>query len=514
MSRRDRPAPPVRRAHRPWARVVQSSAFVRKELVEILRQPRLIGLLVVGPFALLLLFGAGYRNEDLRMRTMFVGPAGSFYEDAVTRYEDVLSRYVRPAGFTDDEAAAREDLSRGDVDAVVVFPKDPLDTILGGHRAVVTVLHDKLDPIQQTAVEVASRLAVQEVNASVVTAVVGGGQAAVRPFDDVMATATSEAAAVTSAAASGDPADAARAASRVATAAGQAHDVLAASDTMLQRLGAGDDATRRDVMAGLARLRDDADAVAADQGGDLSARAATLSADLDAVAAAVPKVATIDPAVLVRPFVADARSIAPVQIDPADYFTPAALALLLQHLAVTFAALSLVRDRELGLFELLRVGPLSSWEIIAGKTIAYLAVGMLVGIALLEAAVHLLGVPLVGALLWVLFAFALVLLAALAMGTLISLISHSETQAVQWAMLTLLAGLFFSGFVLSLDGLAYPVKAISWLLPATYGIRVLQDVMLRGDVPADADLIGLGALVVGYGGLATVMLWRQLRTAS
>ena len=52
------------------------------------------------------------------------------------------------------------------------------------------------------------------------------------------------------------------------------------------------------------------------------------------------------------------------------------MALLLQHLALTFAALSLVRDRELGLFELLRVGPLSSFEILVGKTIAYLLVGL------------------------------------------------------------------------------------------------------------------------------------------
>ena len=51
------------RAHRPWSRVVQSSAFVRKELVEIIRQPRLLALLVVGPFALLLLFGAGYQQR-------------------------------------------------------------------------------------------------------------------------------------------------------------------------------------------------------------------------------------------------------------------------------------------------------------------------------------------------------------------------------------------------------------------------------------------------------------------
>jgi ABC-2 type transport system permease protein len=513
MSRRDRPAGAVR-AHRPWARVVQSSAFVRKELAEIVRQPRLLGLLVVGPFALLLLFGAGYRDEDLRMRTEFVGPAGSFYEDAITRYEDVLARYVRPAGFTADEAAARDDLADGDVDAVVVFPKDPLGTVLAGHRATVTVLHDKLDPIQQTAVEIASRLAVQEVNARVVTALVGSGQSAVRPFDDVMAAATSAGADVAAAAGRGDAAGAARAATVLSAAAAEAHDVVAASDAVLQRLGAGDDATRADVLAGLARLRADADAVAGGGGGDLSARAAALASDLDAVSAAVPKIATVDPAVLVQPFVADTQSIAPEQIEPIDYFTPSALALLLQHLAVTFAALSLVRDRQLGLFELLRVGPLSSWEIITGKTIAYLGVGLVVGVALLEAAVHVLGVPLAGAALWVVVGFVLVLLASLALGTLISLISRSETQAVQWAMLTLLAGLFFSGFVLALAGLTYPVKVISWLLPVTYGIRIMQDVMLRGEVPAAIDLVGLGALVVAYGALAMLVLRRQLRTES
>jgi ABC-2 type transport system permease protein len=512
VSRRDRQQQ-VLRAHRPWARVVQSSAFVRKELVEIIRQPRLLLLLVIGPFALLVLFGTGYRNEDLRMKTEFVGPAGSFYQDAIDRYHDLLSDYVRVAGFTPDEAAARHTLAAGDVDAVVVFPQDPLETVLSGHRADVTVLHDKLDPIQQTAVEIAAQLAVQELNARIVTAVVGRGQSAVRPLDQVIAAASQAGSGLAAAAASGDRAAAAQSAAALSAAATEAHDLVSSSDTVLRRLGAGDDAVRRQLLDGLARLQSDADAVAAGTGGDLTARAAAVSADLQSVSASVPKVSTVDPAVLVQPFQAVTRNVVPVDIEPVDYFAPSALALLLQHLAVTFAALSLVRDRELGLFELLRVSPLSSWEIITGKTIAYLVVGMLVGVALLEAAVHLLGVPLIGSVLWVLGAFALVLLASLALGTLISLASRTETQAVQWSMLTLLAGLFFSGFVLSLDGLSYPVKSISWLLPVTYGIRILQDVMLRGRDPAPADLLGLVALMVAYGGIAVLVLRRQLRTA-
>jgi ABC-2 type transport system permease protein len=505
--------PPHLRASRPWARVIQSSAFVRKELVEIFRQPRLLALLVVGPFALLLLFGAGYRNEDLRMRTLFVGPAGSFYEDAVADHQEDLERFVEPQGFTDDIDAARARLDDGDVDAVVVFPADPLDTVLAGEQAEIEVLHDKIDPIQQTAIEVAARLAVQEVNAQVVAAVVASGQDALRPVDDVLAALTAAGGQVAAAAAAGDPTAAADAADTVSTTAAELRELVAGTDVVLTRLGAADDGARRTVLDRLDELRADAAAIAAEGGADLTERAETLAARLDDVATAMPDVAAIDPTVIVQPFEAVTESTVPERIEPIDFFAPSAIALLLQHIAVTFAALSLVRDRELGLFELLRVGPLTSWEIVTGKTIAYLLVGMHVGVGLLEGAVHLLGVPLVGAAAWTLVAFALVLLASLALGTIISLLSGTETQAVQWAMLTLLAGLFFSGFVLSLDGMTFPVKAIAYVLPVTYGIRILQDVMLRGAVPATEDLLGVGALVLAYGAIAILLLRRQLRTA-
>ena len=187
---------------------------------------------------------------------------------------------------------------------------------------------------------------------------------------------------------------------------------------------------------------------------------------------------------LVRPFEADTSSIAPVEIEPVDFFAPSAIALLLQHLALTFAALSLVRDRQLGLLELLRVGPLSSVEILVGKTVAYLVVGLAVGASLVAAAVYVLGVPLQGEVLWVAAVVVLVLLASLSLGMILSMISGSETQAVQFAMLSLLAGMFFSGFFLDVSQLALPYRYVSYLLPVTYGINVLQDVMLRGAEPA------------------------------
>jgi ABC-2 type transport system permease protein len=501
------------RVRGPWAAVIQCSAFVRKELAEIVRQPRLILLLILGPFALLMLFGAGYRSESLGLRTMFVGPPDSFYEDAIAEYHDVLERFVDPRGYTADEAAARAALEDDDLDVVVVFPEDPLAQVLAGKSAVIDVLHNKIDPIQTTAVVIASQLAVQEVNASVLTAVVAESQSVLRPADELVTILSDAAGELTSGASQADMQAIATQAEVVVDAVDDTARLVEGSDLVLERLGADNDETRSDLAARLTSIRTEALQLRGAGAEDAGARAAALADEITAVSDALPTVTALDPAVLVRPFSSRTQTVVPVSIEPADFFAPSSLALLVQHLAVTFAALSLVRDRELGLFELLRVGPLSSVEILVGKTIAYLLVGLVVGVGLLAASVKLLSVPLAGDAAWAVGSITLVLLASLSLGLLISLVSGSETQAVQWSMLTLLAGLFFGGFFLDLDGLLYPVKALSWCLPVTYGIRLLQDVMLRGIDPAPQDIAGVVALVVVYGGLATWLLRRQLRFA-
>jgi ABC-2 type transport system permease protein len=490
--------------------VIQCFAFVRKELAEIVRQPQLVALLVVGPFALLLLFGIGYRDERLQMRTIFVGPPDSFYEDAVVEYEDVLEGFVDSEGYTTDEPAARRQLADGALDVVVVFPADPLGRILAGSPAEIEILHDKIDPIQQIGVEVSAELAVQEVNAAVVSAVVSRAQEVLAPADDLVAALVSAGGDLTVAATS-DPARVPAVATTVAATVEDLERLIRGSGLVLERLGADSEPDDAPIVDQLASIGAEARALSAADAADVAARGQALAATIDQVAEAVPTVTALDPDLIVQPFDGQTDNVVAVDIEPVDYYTPASVALLLQHLALTFAALSLVRDRRLGLFELLRAGPLSSYEILAGKTIAYMVVGCAVAGLLLTAAVYGLGVPYEGAVVHGALAIALVLLASLCLGLLISLLARTETQAVQVAMLTLLAGLFFGGFMLALDGLAYPVKALAWLLPVTYGIRMLHDVMFRGAEPAVTDLAGLCALVVAYGGVATVLLRRRLR---
>jgi ABC-2 type transport system permease protein len=136
--------------------------------------------------------------------------------------------------------------------------------------------------------------------------------------------------------------------------------------------------------------------------------------------------------------------------------------------------------------------------------IAAISVALLVGV---------LGVPMLGSWLMVGLVIALVILASLGIGLIISVVSDSERQAVQLCLLLLLASVFFSGFVLPVHEFKEGVQYGAYALPVTHGIRLLQDLMLRGDTTAWWQLGLLGALAGAFLILTVVLLRRTMRSA-
>jgi ABC-2 type transport system permease protein len=221
----------------------------------------------------------------------------------------------------------------------------------------------------------------------------------------------------------------------------------------------------------------------------------------------------VPPEVIARPTTAETENMAPTEPDMLAFFGPAVFALVLQHLAVTLTALSMIRERLSGQMDRFRVAPVTSMELLTGKYIAYavLSLGMtaLVGLLL----VVVLGVPLLGG--WLVFVGIVLLLtfASLGVGLLISLVADSERQAVQLSMLILLASVFFSGFVLPVEDFAEWTQYLAYALPVTHGIATLQEHMLRGVVDSTWmlwALLGIG-IILYLGSLAR--LRRILRRA-
>lgn len=223
--------------------------------------------------------------------------------------------------------------------------------------------------------------------------------------------------------------------------------------------------------------------------------------------AAGADVATIPPHVIAAPTRAALTNVAPSEPGVIAFFGPAVLALILQHMAASLVALSLVRERRSAVFELFRIAPVSPAEILFGKILAVGLIAGAIGALTLGLLVGVFGVPLLADGGQVAAAIALLVIASLGLGLVIGAVSDSERQAVQLALLLLLATVFFSGFVLAIDEFTTPVRVLASALPATNGIHLLQDLLLRGEVTRPWEVA-----VLGFIGLATtVIAWVALR---
>jgi ABC-2 type transport system permease protein len=227
-----------------------------------------------------------------------------------------------------------------------------------------------------------------------------------------------------------------------------------------------------------------------------------------------PQVTDISPEVVAKPTTAVTENVAPSDPTVTNFFAPAVLALVLQHLGVTLTALSMVRERLSGQMDLFRVAPVNSMEVLVGKYVAYGLLTLLVGGIVGALMVFVLNVPIFSGYVIAIGIVLLLAFASLGVGLLISLVADSERQAVQLSMLVLLASVFFSGFVLPVQDFIGAVQYVAYALPVTHGIATLQEAMLRGEVRSLWMIGALAAIGVALYLLSLVRLRRILRSAS
>ena len=424
--------------------LIRISSFVSKELTEILRQPRLVLTLVFGPFLVMFLFGLAYPEQNRTLRTTFVVEDTSSIEGNTDLFTNIASPVIENRGIENDRELALAQLALNQTDLVIVVPERPYETVQNNQQAQFVVYHNEVDPFQIAYIQSAARIYVDEVNRSLLQTVAEQGQ---QDAGDVQASL---------------------------------ENAIAKTQEIKQALPPGDPNTT--------------------QINELETNLTTAHDQLVTFQ-------SIGSSVLVNPFNAETTSLSDIIFTPTEFFAPAVIVLLLQHLSITFASLSIVRERRSGIIELFRVAPISAFETLIGKFLSYLTFEILLAGVITFLAVWLLRVPMYGN--WWNYATAVIVLlfTSLGVGFLISLISQTDTQAVQYSMLLLLASIFFSGFFLDLRLMWEPMKILAWSLPATYGIRMLQDIMLRG---ANAPILLLqGLLLIGIG--LFIVNWLLLR---
>jgi ABC-2 type transport system permease protein len=159
---------------------------------------------------------------------------------------------------------------------------------------------------------------------------------------------------------------------------------------------------------------------------------------------------------------------------------PGLIGVILTLTMVLFTSVAIVRERERGNMELLITTPVSSSELMIGKVLPYIAIGLVQTTVVLLLGVWIFQVPIRGALVSV-YAAALLLIAAnLSLGLLISTRAKSQFQAMQMTFFVFLPSILLSGFMFPFAGMPVAAQWIAQVLPLTHFMRLIRGVMLRG----------------------------------
>jgi ABC-2 type transport system permease protein len=163
---------------------------------------------------------------------------------------------------------------------------------------------------------------------------------------------------------------------------------------------------------------------------------------------------------------------------------PALIGVILSMTMVLFTSGAIVRERERGNLELLIATPLGRLELMVGKLLPYVFIGLIQTTIIMIVGALLFKVPIVGSFIN-LYAAALMFIAAtLGLGLFVSTLAQTQFQAFQLAFITLLPSILLSGFMFPFEGMPVAAQWIAQVLPLTHFNVIIRGIMLRGaDIP-------------------------------
>ncbi len=499
------------------------ASFARKELVDVIRQPRLLITLILGPFVILALFGLGYKQQAPALRTVFVSAAdGEFTRQLQEQTEGVgesdspleLEGDIDVVGVVETRGEAVRWLRQNEADVAVIVPDEPIASVQAGERAVFVVLHDRLDPFEQATISLVAQSTVDLVNRRVLEEVVATGQAETEELETLVPAARDSATALRLALEAGDRPAAIEQRRLLATQLDRISDQAGSTEVLVENIRTDfEDGETADGVAGRFETLS-ADVRDIDVGDPLDEEIEEMrriEEELDELSEQVTEFRRVPAEILVSPFGAATDVVGSTDLDITAFYAPGVIALLLQHIGITFGGLSLVRERTFGTPEIFRVSPVHAAQILAGKYLGYLAAMAVVAAALSLLMVYAFGVPIVGSIGAYVLVLVLLALASLGVGFAISSLVDSDTQAINLSLIILLLSIFFSGFFLSLERIVDWVQTVSWTLPITHAIDSLRDVMFRGIGIDERTFVALGVGSIAAFVVALVLLQRRLR---
>jgi ABC-2 type transport system permease protein len=220
---------------------------------------------------------------------------------------------------------------------------------------------------------------------------------------------------------------------------------------------------------------------------------------------------------------AGARAALPIRLEPRTWYNPnlesrhmivpGLVAVIMSIIAAMLTALTVAREWERGTMEQLCATPVGRLEVILGKLLPYLVIGLFDVTVTVLAGILVFGTPLNGSVLLLALMTLLFLIGALGLGVFISAALKSQVLATQVAMVaTYLPALLLSGFLFDIASMPAFLRGVTFLIPARYFITVTRGVFLKGvglEVLWPEAVLMMAYALLGLG-LATLAFKKEL----
>jgi len=164
----------------------------------------------------------------------------------------------------------------------------------------------------------------------------------------------------------------------------------------------------------------------------------------------------------------------------AYFMIPGVIGMVLYAIMAMLTATAVVRERERGTIEQLIVTPIRSWELIVGKVMPYVILGFFDLAEVLLIGHFWFDVPIRSNLFLVVGTAGLLLLSSLGIGLFASTIANTQQEALLTVFVTILPGVFISGFLFPLEAMPRFLQIVSYAIPLRYYLVIVRSLLLKG----------------------------------
>jgi ABC-2 type transport system permease protein len=184
------------------------------------------------------------------------------------------------------------------------------------------------------------------------------------------------------------------------------------------------------------------------------------------------------------------------QMKSAYNFVPGVMGLILMMICAMMTSISIVREKETGTMEVLLVSPVKPLFIILAKAVPYFVLSFVNLITILLLSVYVLHVPVAGSLFWLVVVSLLFIFVSLALGLLISTVTHTQVAAMLVSgLMLMMPTMLLSGMIFPVESMPVILQSISTVIPARWYIQAVRKLMIEG-VDISLVLTEIGILAV------------------